>query len=144
MIELSIAKLKGGACIQQFNSALQQAVANILDPNTEAKAKRKVTLTLTLAPNEARNMVDISATVKASLCPPSPVVTGATMGVDVKTGEQTAFEVDDGETYSSPVQGLMEHMQPGDSMTVSGPAGTAGFVKTADGAVIPQDQAWKM
>ena len=141
MIELNIQKLKGGACIRQFNAELQRAVANILDPNTDAKAKRKVTLTLTMAPNEARNMADISVAVKASLCPQSPVATGATMGVNVETGEQTAFEVSDGQEFSSPVQGLVDAMQPGDSMSINGhPA----IVKTADGAVIPQEQAWKM
>ncbi len=142
MVELDIATLKGGACIRQFNRALQQAVAIILDPNTEAKAKRKVTLTLTLSPNEARNMCDISATVQAKLCPPSPVVTGATMGVDVKTGEQTAFEVADGEEFvSSPMKRLMDHMEPGDSISF-GEGAT--LTKTADGAVMPQADAWKM
>ena len=145
MVELNITELAGGDCVRRINRALRDIVANCLDPNTDAKAKRKVTVTITLAPNEARNMADISVSVQAKPVPPEPVATGATMGVDVKTGEMVAYELSGGaQEVGSPVQGLMEHMQPGDSMTLSDAGGQVTFTKTADGAVIPQEQAWKM
>ena len=145
MIELNIATLAGGDCIRRINSALQQAVANVLDLNTDAKAKRKVTVSIVLAPNEARNMASISCDVQFKPCPPTPVVTGATMGVSVETGELTAFELRGGsQELGAPLNGLAEHMSPGDTMTISDAGGQVTFTKTADGAVIPQAEAWKM
>ena len=95
MIALDIKSLKNGACMEQFNDAIAQVVRNIIDPNTDARKARTVTLKLTVKPNEDRNMCEISASVTAALCPPKPVTTGATIGYDLDTGETTAFELAD-------------------------------------------------
>lgn len=93
MIELSIKSLKAGACLERFDHALSELVANVLDPNTKAKGKRSVCLTLTVEPNEARNMADISCSVTHKLQPAQPITTGCTLGTNLDTGEVTAFEI---------------------------------------------------
>lgn len=47
---VTFADVCGGAMAQAFESSLKKCLANIMDPNTEARAKRKIHLTLTLAP----------------------------------------------------------------------------------------------
>ena len=93
MLELSIKTLKQGACLERFDRALAELVANVLDPNTDPKGKRSVSLTLTVKPNEARNMADISVAVTSKLQPVQPLATGCTLGTNLDTGEVTAFEI---------------------------------------------------
>ena len=126
MIELSIKTLKQGACLDRFDRALAELVANVLDPNTDPKAKRSVTLTLSVKPNEARNMADITVAVASKLQPAQPLATGCTLGTNLDTGEVAAFEIvsnsdADGPLMKlcSPVDELKKHMEPGDAMTVS-------------------------
>jgi len=49
--------------------------ANILDPNTSATAKRKLTLTLELKPDDDRQTITVSCTAKPTLAATNPVVT---------------------------------------------------------------------
>lgn len=58
--QVSINSLHDGAAIEMIDEALAEAWANIWDPNTEAKQKRSVILTITLAPDEERDIVAVS------------------------------------------------------------------------------------
>lgn len=60
--QVSIAKLHEGAAIEMIDEALTEAWANIWDPNTEAKKKRAIHLTITLSPDEERDIVTAGIT----------------------------------------------------------------------------------
>lgn len=62
MIPLSIPNLCNGGLVERLHGEMRRAVENILDPNTEAKKARKVTLTITIKPNEHRNMAEVEQT----------------------------------------------------------------------------------
>ena len=66
---LSLATLKGGAAIEQFDEALQRVLENVVDPNTKATAKRIVTLKLTVVPDEERELLGLTVSVKESMAP---------------------------------------------------------------------------
>lgn len=70
---LSLATLKGGAALELVDEAIQQLLENIVDPNTDAETKRKVTLTITLSPDAEREMMGLGIDVKASFAPRSTV-----------------------------------------------------------------------
>lgn len=67
--KLSLATLKGGAAIEMVDMALQELLENIIDPNTNATAKRSVTLKLSLAPDQERESMHIGIDVKSSFAP---------------------------------------------------------------------------
>ena len=68
--KLTLASLFGGALQEKVNRALYKVAENILDPNTAAKAKRTVTIKLSLLPNEKdREDVLIHADVTYTLAP---------------------------------------------------------------------------
>ena len=63
-------QLMNGALTERFNSEIKKVWKNVLDPNTDPKAKRKLTMTITLKPNANRDAADMEADVTVKLAPP--------------------------------------------------------------------------
>ncbi|MEG1638934.1 MAG: hypothetical protein RR274_05275, partial [Erysipelotrichaceae bacterium] len=57
MKHINLETFASGAFTKQVNRALEDVTKNIQDPNTDATAVRKVTITISLKPNEQRNFV---------------------------------------------------------------------------------------
>lgn len=83
-INFDLSKIAEGGVQVKLNRALQQVADNILNPNTDAKKKRKITLTLTIAPNDKRDAADTLVEVKTSLAPEIGVPSTMLLGRDVK------------------------------------------------------------
>lgn len=71
---LSIATMKGGAVVEQFDEAIQRLLENIVDPNTKAKAGRTVTLKVTFSPDEERELCGVVANVTTKMAPAAEIV----------------------------------------------------------------------
>lgn len=71
----SILDMAMGAIKERVDYDVMKVVDNILDVNTKAKAKRKITLTIEFVSDEDRQKISISVTSKATLCPTNPVST---------------------------------------------------------------------
>lgn len=52
MKHINIEQFSNGELTQQINREMEAVARNIADPNTEAKTARKITVTITLKPNE--------------------------------------------------------------------------------------------
>jgi hypothetical protein len=63
-----------------------------MDPNTNATAKRKITITLTFAPDDYRQQIGMDAQAKTTLAPIQPVRTSLCI---TKRGTQPAAGRDD-------------------------------------------------
>lgn len=63
-----------GAIMERADYALNQIFDNIMDLNTKAAKKRKLTLTIELLPDDTRSMVSFSASVKPTLEPTMPII----------------------------------------------------------------------
>ena len=87
--------LSGGALLEALDYAIEEALANVLDPNTDAKKPRKITATI--KPDSHRNMGALSFEVKTGLCAPVPVETSIIIERDKKTGKAVASEMYHGE-----------------------------------------------
>lgn len=74
-IKNSILDMATGAIKERVDYDVTKVIDNILDLNTKAQAKRKITLTIEFAPDENRKRISISVTSKATLCPTNPVST---------------------------------------------------------------------
>jgi len=62
--------LAEGAAIELVNQAFQKVWNNVADVNTVAKAKRSVTLVISVMPDVDRKKAEVDIDVKASLAPP--------------------------------------------------------------------------
>jgi hypothetical protein len=70
----------GGALAELFDAELSRILANIADPNTDAEAKRVITLTVSFEPNRARDVADVALTCKSKLAGIMTVSTQLFMG----------------------------------------------------------------
>lgn len=62
----SLANLKDGAIVEQFDAEMREVLRNILDPNAAATA-RTITLTVKLKPSEDRSRVAVGFKVASRL-----------------------------------------------------------------------------
>ena len=93
MRHINLEQFAGGAFTAQINRELKKVAENIQDPNTDATAKRKITVVMEFKPNEARDFVTTGVQAKATLAPALGAVTAFNIGTDLKTGEVQAAEI---------------------------------------------------
>ena len=93
MKHIDIEKFSNGELTHQINRELEAVARNIADPNTEAKATRKITVTITMKPNEQRDFITTSITTKSALAPTLGAVTALSVGKTLKTHEIEMAEI---------------------------------------------------
>lgn len=81
-INFDLSSIAEGGLQEKVDRALANVTKNIMDLNTDAKKKRKVTINITLAPNDNRDMVDVITDVKTTLAPEVGVSTTLLVGED--------------------------------------------------------------
>lgn len=97
MKHINLEHFANGAFSAQVNRAIEEVTKNIQDPNTEAIATRKITVTIGFKPNQERNFVATGVQTKATLAPALGAVTAIQMGKNIKTGEVEAAEIGTGQ-----------------------------------------------
>ena len=65
----SILEMSMGAILERVDYEMGKVMDNILDPNTKATAKRKISVTLELIPSADRRTITVQSTAKCSLTP---------------------------------------------------------------------------
>lgn len=68
----SILLMNNGAFLERADCEMARVIANLLDPNTPIKAKRKLTVTLEFSVDATRQNIATECTVKSTLAPMSP------------------------------------------------------------------------
>jgi hypothetical protein len=71
----SILQMARGAIQERADYEITKILDNILDPNTSATAARKLTLTLTLKPDDTRQNIAVGVVAKSTLAATNPVTT---------------------------------------------------------------------
>ena len=92
-IGASILDMAMGAIKERVDYEMARVLDNILDPNTEAKAKRKIALTLELKPDADRRTIQVSCSAKSTLVATNQVYTALYVGEDNRTGEMQVVEM---------------------------------------------------
>jgi hypothetical protein len=87
---ISLANLGGGAAIEKFDEELRRVLENVLDPNTEPRAKRKVRLEVTVHPDHDRTIASIAVSASSVLAAAVTYETRAHIGM--REGMAVAFE----------------------------------------------------
>ena len=88
----SLIQMARGGFIEIFDAEMSKVLDNILDPNTKATGKRKLTVEFTFAPDDNRQTIGVSFQCKSKLEPIHPVVTSLFITGDSE-GEVTAVEM---------------------------------------------------
>lgn len=126
MKHINIEQFSNGELTQQINRELEAVARNISDPNTEAKTARKITVTITMKPNEQRDFITTSITTKSTLAPTLGAVTALGIRKDIKSGEIEVGEI------GNQIPGQM-------SMADVEPQQPAGPVQEIDGKAVNTD-----
>ena len=71
----SMLQMARGAIQERADYEITKILDNILDPNTSATAARKLTLTLTLKPDDTRQNIAVGVVAKSTLAATNPVTT---------------------------------------------------------------------
>ena len=66
-------ELMDGAVTERFNMEMDRVMKNIYDPNTDPKAKRSIMITITIEPNESRDVGRYAVDVKSKTAPMMPI-----------------------------------------------------------------------
>lgn len=74
-VRTSIMQMAKGAFEERADYEMSKVIDNILDVNTNATAKRKITLTIELTPDSERKKIHVAVTAKSSLANTHPVAT---------------------------------------------------------------------
>lgn len=91
--KLTLASMCGGGVQERINRGLAKISDNILDPNTEAKKKRVLTIQITLTPNEDdREDVAVEVSTNVKLAPEMSLSTQLYIDKDFNTGELSITE----------------------------------------------------
>lgn len=93
MEHINIETFSDGELSQQINRELMAVANNISDPNTDAKAARKITVSITMKPNDKRDFITTSITTKSTLAPTLGAVTALCVGKNLKTGAIEVAEI---------------------------------------------------
>lgn len=88
----SLLQMAKGAIQERVDYEVTRVVDNLLDMNTEAKAKRKVVLTITMVADDDRRVVKVEASAKSTLAPVTPIGTSLVITAD-GNGEMMLAEI---------------------------------------------------
>ena len=88
----SLLQMAKGAIQERVDYEVTRVVDNLLDMNTEAKAKRKVTLNIVMTTDDDRRVVKVEASAKSTLAPVTPIGTSLVITAD-GNGEMMLAEI---------------------------------------------------
>lgn len=89
----SLLEMSAGAILERVDYEVGKVLDNILDINTKATGKRKITVCLELTPSADRKTITVQTTSKSTLVPTDPVTTSLFITSDPSTGEMVVAEM---------------------------------------------------
>lgn len=89
----SILEMACGAFLEQVDYEMAKVIDNILDPNTKATGKRKITVTMELVPDDSRAKIAVSFATKLTLVATNPLTTSLYVMGASDTGEMCVVEM---------------------------------------------------
>ena len=89
----SILEMSMGAILERVDYEMGKVLDNIMDPNTKATGKRKITVGLELIPAADRKTITVLTTGKSALVPTEPITTSLFITSAPGTGEMLVAEM---------------------------------------------------
>lgn len=88
----SILEMARGAFLEQVDYEMSKVIDNILDPNTKATGKRRMTVTMEMIPDDSRMNISVGFSTKLTLVPANTLTTSLSVWSDGATGEMCVVE----------------------------------------------------
>lgn len=82
--KISFGTIAGGAVEERFQQELEKVLKNMMDPNTEHKAARQLTVKLTFKTNEERQFSSVDFSIVPKMAPVKNIQTAIIMGEDME------------------------------------------------------------
>jgi hypothetical protein len=95
MESINFNTLGNGAVAERFDLELKKVLENIADVNADFKKVRKLQITISMKPNESRDIASVQIMVKPTLAPAKETNTSIVLGYD-KNGEIAGAELQSG------------------------------------------------
>lgn len=92
-LRTSLLDMASGGFKEVVDYEVSKVFDNIMDVNTKATAKRKVTVTMEFQPDDSRANVRVATVVKTSLATVNPVTTTLYVAGENSTGEVQVVEM---------------------------------------------------
>lgn len=92
-VKKSILEMAHGGFMEQVDHEIAKVIDNILDPNTKATGKRKITITMELMPDDSRKKIAVGFTTKLALVAANPLTTSLYIIGEEETGEVCVVEM---------------------------------------------------
>ena len=89
----SILQMARGAFQERVDLEMAKVIENILDPNTKPTQKRKLTMTIEFVPDDERQNIGVSVSVKSNLATTVPARTTLWVAGENSTGECQVVEM---------------------------------------------------
>jgi hypothetical protein len=89
---VTLDNIGGGAAAQLFEVEWKKVLKDIMDPNTDPKAERAITIKVTIKPDENRDLCVIGVSVKPKLSGTKAFLTTAFLGME--NGRPEAREIE--------------------------------------------------
>lgn len=113
MEKMTLETICGGAVQEKIDRAIEQVSENILDPNTDQKKKRSITLTLSFEPlSEDRDEIGVSADITVKLAQETGLATRFYLSKDLRSGKLEVTEIQKGQIKGQLSFGDMEDFDP--------------------------------
>ena len=93
MRHFNLETFAGGELSRQINRDIEAVMRNVVDPNTDVKAKRKITVTIEFKPNDQRNFITTNVNSKPTLAPALGAVTALGVQQDLTSGVIDVAEI---------------------------------------------------
>lgn len=93
MRHFNLEAFAGGELSRQINRDIEAVMRNVVDPNTDVKAKRKITVMIEFKPNEQRNFITTNVNSKPTLAPALGAVTALGVQQDLTSGAIDVAEI---------------------------------------------------
>ena len=93
VVKKSILEMARGAFLEQVDYEMAKVSDNILDPNTTATSKRRITVTMELVPDNSRAKIAVSFATKLALVATNPLTTSLYVMGESGTGEMCVVEM---------------------------------------------------
>lgn len=91
-IAKSILEMARGGFLEQVDYEMNKVIDNIIDPNTKATGKRKITITMELSPDDSRRNISVRFGTKLALVATNPLTTSLYIAGESSTGEMQVVE----------------------------------------------------
>lgn len=89
----SILEMARGAFQERVDYEMAKVIDNILDANTVADKKRKLTVSIVFVPDNDRQSIGVAFECKSTLVPAAPAVTSLYVAGEDSTGEVQVVEM---------------------------------------------------